>query len=192
MSFRQLSLKNGALVIIDWQGFFVDPSSPAFVASSFKLTSLLRNMIGHFFQNGCPVYASRHYGKRTGNDPFFRFYGRVLLRTDPFFKIGAPINAYPGVSVYDKNSYSLFENKDFLNDLKKKGINALFLAGLLAEKCLLANAFAAFDKGFDLFVIEDLAATREMPLKRSAMSLIGKCCGTIIKSPDLIKGSKNG
>ena len=174
-----------ALLIVDWQRFFVDPSSRAFVAGSSKAAPRIGRAARLFLDRGLPVFASLHYGEDDSKDPFFRFYGRTIGRSDPLRVLGEPVAGMAGLSVYGKNSYSLFENREFVSDIGDRDITGICLCGVLAEKCVLANAFAAFDKGFELFVVRDCVAARDESLLPAALSIIGNSCGELILSTDL-------
>lgn len=174
-----------ALLILDWQRLFVDPSSKAFVGGSEEAAPRIGKAARLFLEVGLPVFASVHHGENDGKDPFLRFYGRVIGRSDPFSGLGEPVAGIAGLAVYEKSSYSLFENKKFHSDLRSRNISKICLCGLLADKCVLANAFAAFDKGFEVSVLEDCVAARDESLLSSALSIIGKSCGEMISSTEL-------
>jgi nicotinamidase-related amidase len=191
MSGKETGLSKSALIIIDWQKFFADPSSGAFVKGSTGLYEKLEKAAETFLEQNRPVYASRTFGKEKKEDPFFRFYGKVLKKSDPLFQLAEPFKEMAGVKVFDKNSYSLFENKKFLKELKRKNILKVYLAGLLTDKCLLANAFAAFDKGFEVIVIEDCVISRKKENHLSALSILEESCGHLVKAQNIFPGLKN-
>jgi nicotinamidase-related amidase len=191
MTGKETGLSKSALIIIDWQKFFADSSSGAFVKGSKSLCKKLEKAAKACLKKDVPVFASRTFGKAKKSDPFFRFYGRVLLQSDPYFQLAEPICSLAGVKAIDKRYYSLFENKKFLKRLRRKNIKKVYLAGLLTEKCVLANAFAAFDKGFEVIIIEDCVISRKKENHLSALSIIEKSCGHLVKAKDIFPRLKN-
>lgn len=174
-----------ALLIIDWQRFFVDPASCAFAKGSLAAAPRIGKAARVFLAKGLPVIASIHHGEDCRKDPFFRFYGRTISKRDLLCGLGEPVAGIAAVTVYEKRNYSLFENQEFLHDIKNARVTGFFLCGLLAEKCVLANAFAAFDKGFEVSVLSDCVAARNEKLLPAALSIIAKSCGNLILSRDL-------
>lgn len=185
MTGRVPRTKRTALLILDWQKLFVDPSSKAFVRGSPEAAPRIGYAARFFLDKGLPVIASVHHGENDARDPFFRFYGRTIGRSDHLCQLGEPVAGMAGLAVYPKSSYSLFENREFMSDIGKKDISGFCLCGLLADKCVLANAFAAFDKGFEVFVPEDCVAARDESLLSSALSIMGKSCAELVLSTEL-------
>jgi nicotinamidase-related amidase len=171
-----------ALLILDWQKFFVDRSSKAYIRGSLKLHLKLRAITEYFLDRNKPVFASRHFGEEWPEDPFYNFYGRILKKDDDLFQLDEPLRSIAGIKVYDKKTYSLFENEKFLHKLKTCGTRKIYLAGLQTDKCVLANSFSAFDKSFEVIVIEDCVIARDKKSHSEALSIIRKCCGRVVTS----------
>lgn len=179
-----------ALLIIDWQRFFVDPSSRAFVRSCEKAAPPIERIISLFLMSGMPVLASVHIGKDDSSDPFFRFYGKSAGRDEALSGLAAPIAGLPGISVFVKSTYSVFESRDFMERVSTLKVRRFYIAGLQADKCVLANAFAAFDKGYRVSVLEDCVAARDLRRRSAALSIIARSCGEVVSSGTLGDGSR--
>jgi len=91
-------------------------------------------------------------------------------------------------NVFIKNSFSVFGAEKFIDSLKEKEINKLFICGLDTDACIYTSAAEAFSKGFEVKVIEDLCGAshgkeyHEMGLKIIKANLGEK---TLVKSADL-------
>jgi nicotinamidase/pyrazinamidase len=54
-----------------------------------------------------------------------------------------------------KDAYSGFDAPDLLPDLRKRGVERLWVGGLATDYCVRATVLDALKKGFEVFVIED-------------------------------------
>ena len=61
----------------------------------------------------------------------------------------------PDDIVVDKPAYSAFEATDLEARLRQRGVTTLIVCGVVTYACVLATAFAAFDKGFDVLLARD-------------------------------------
>ena len=61
--------------------------------------------------------------------------------------------------IFEKNTYSIFKSKEFVDFLSQNKISKLFFAGLDLDACILASAFEAFDLGFDFEILHDLSGS---------------------------------
>lgn len=174
-----------ALLIVDWQKFFVAPSSKAFVRGSERTAPMIGRVFSLFLSSGAPVLASVHAGDNDPADPFFRFYGKSVGKGDPLASLADPLHAAEGVCVFEKNTYSVFENGHFMRKITGLQIRRFYIAGLQTDKCVLANAFAAFDRGFAVSVLKDCVASRDPVRHSAALDIIGKCCAEVVDSGSL-------
>ncbi len=60
-----------------------------------------------------------------------------------------------GEIVVDKFGYSAFEGTTLERDLRARGVETILLTGVVTYACVLATAFSAFDKGFDVLMVSD-------------------------------------
>ncbi len=61
----------------------------------------------------------------------------------------------PGEIVVDKHGYSAFEETGLERELRARGVRTLVFAGVVTYACVLASAFAAFDRGFDVLIARE-------------------------------------
>jgi len=182
--------ERSALLVLDWQGFFVDPSSKAFIPGCLDAAPRLEAAGRLFLKEGNMVLATRHHGACDGADPFLRFYGRTISKNDPLFGLAPPIGAIPGLVVVDKTTYSAFEGGELEEKLLRANVGRLFLAGVQSDKCVLASAFAAFDRGFEVTVISDCSVARDVKSGAAALAIMERACGTVTLLRDLAGGEK--
>ncbi len=67
----------------------------------------------------------------------------------------------PGELVVSKHRYSSFHGTGLDTALKAKGIDTLVIAGLTTECCVQSSVWAAFERGFHVFIAADACAAYE-------------------------------
>lgn len=83
-----------------------------------------------------------------------RLYGRL---EEVFIKAQADSN--PDVYWMDKTRYSAFAGTDLELRLRSRGITELHLVGVCTDICVLHTAVDAYNKGFEIVIHEDAAAS---------------------------------
>ncbi len=91
---------------------------------------------------------------------------------------------------FNKHTFSIFGSDEFVRYLANKKDVELYLCGIDTDACVLASAFAAFEKDHNVKVIEDLCASHHgLKFHQDAIELmkrnIGKVC--IVNAVDLKK-----
>ena len=99
------------------------------------------------------VVATRFVNTRDSPLARLRDYDRMTGPPDTDLCDGI---ARPGVEVVTKSTYSALGEPDAQPLLDAR---TLYIAGLNTENCVLANAFAAFDRGIDPVVLASLCAS---------------------------------
>ncbi len=61
--------------------------------------------------------------------------------------------------IFEKNTYSIFKSKEFVDFLSQNKISKSYFCGLDLDACILASAFEAFDLGLDFEILYDLSGS---------------------------------
>lgn len=61
--------------------------------------------------------------------------------------------------IFEKNTYSIFKSKEFIDFLSQNKISKLYFCGLDLDACVLASIFEAFDLGFDFEILYNLSSS---------------------------------
>lgn len=141
-----------ALLVLDMQKGILQ--SKNFSSQRMKIHGL----IDIFKRKGYPIILTRHRVLREGSS----------LSTQKSLELDEKIEKL-GDFILDKNTPSAFY-KTKLNDiLQKKQVKELVITGFNTEYCCLFTSIIAFEKGYDVFFIEDATGsvnddtTYEMP-----------------------------
>ena len=180
-----VGLGNAALLIVDWQLFFVSPSSPACLKDAALAEPNVEALVNSFLEAGMPVFATRHGHARENKGPFLNFYVRLLDRDDPMAALAPFLKEREGVCTVEKQTYSAFASSRLAGEFTARGIELVVIAGLQTDKCVLANALAAFDLGFRVIVASDACVARERGRHESALKIIERSCAAIASTREI-------
>jgi nicotinamidase-related amidase len=91
----------------------------------------------------------------------------------------------PGDLVLDKNGYSAFHGTNLEANLRERNIRTLLFAGVVTYACVLATAFAAFDRGFDVVVAADATGSWITELGPASHAIVDLLLGHAVPADDL-------
>ena len=142
-----------ALIVIDIQQFYFEGGRLQ-LTGPVEAAANARQVLEWFRAKGLPVVHVQHLGKdMPGPDP---------ACPDPQYRIRPEVMPAPGEKVVGKRHISSFRDTDLEAWLRAKGITKLVLCGMQTHMCLEAAARAAADLGFEVTVIADACATRDL------------------------------
>ena len=84
-----------------------------------------------------------------------------------------------------------FEQTSLHETLQKWGIKKVVLTGYMAHVCISTTAREAFQKGYEVLLVEDAIGDRDIPgvqggeVTRVALAELGDVFGTVVKSTDI-------
>jgi nicotinamidase-related amidase len=131
-----------ALLIIDIQDFYF-PGGKAPLVEPESAAKNAARVLAAFRADGRPVVHVRHDFEPGGS-------------------IHASVAPIEGERVFTKTEVSCFNGTEVLAHLKKIGAEELVIVGMQTHMCLEAAARAAHDLGFEVTVIGDACATRDL------------------------------
>ena len=79
--------------------------------------------------------------------------------------------------VIDKVGYSAFEATELERELRDRGIRTVVLCGVVTYACVLATAFSAFDRDFDVVLAADAAGSWNAGLGHSSSDIVDLLLG---------------
>jgi len=142
-------MPKSALVVIDVQKYFIT-----------KHTKNLPRKIADYIEENRKkfdyILFTKFVNKKNSN--FFKLLSWKACTKAPDTNIHPDIAGLPDMT-FDKSGFSAFSSKKFERFLKSNKIRRLFICGTDTECCIYATAMDAFDRGFDIRVIEDLCGS---------------------------------
>jgi nicotinamidase-related amidase len=77
-----------------------------------------------------------------------------------------------GDLIVEKRGYSAFEGTDLEAKLRQLAVRTVVVCGVVTYACVLATAFSAFDKGFDVCIVSDGVGSWSEPLGEGAKEIV--------------------
>jgi nicotinate phosphoribosyltransferase len=167
---RAGSLAGAALIIVDAQNDFC-PGGALPVPDGDRVIPVLNRLAERFAAEGRPVYASRdwhphdstHFKKFGGPWPVHCVAGSPGAGFHPDLRLPAGSTVISKGQGRDDAGYSALEAKTdegspVADDLRRRGVTALYVGGLATDYCVRVTAVDARRAGFRVAVIADAIA----------------------------------
>lgn len=155
------NIKKRALIVVDVQNDFC-PGGALAVANGDEVVPPLNRLIDEFLKNGEPVYASRDWHP-AATKHFTAFGGTwpvhcVQNTTGAEFHQG--LRRDPRITVISKglgdtDCYSAFDETDLAAQLKKQGVQEVWVGGLATDYCVKNTVLDARKNGFEVKALEN-------------------------------------
>jgi nicotinamidase-related amidase len=145
-----------ALLVIDLQrGMFTAGPEPH---EGEAVLSRVAGLIEQARDQGIPVLHVRHDG--GAGDP--------LERETPGWEIHSAVAPRAGEPIIDKTRCSAFYDTGLQEELQRRGIQRLIVAGMQTEYCIDTSCRAARDLGYQIVLVKDGHTTFDSPVLSGA------------------------
>jgi len=146
-----------------------------------------------------PEAAAKNAGKVLAA---FRAAGKPVVHVRHDFEPGGSIHAsvapIEGEKVFTKNEVSCFNGTQVLAHLKEIGAEKLVIVGMQTHMCLEAATRAAHDLGFEVTVVSDACATRDLTygdrtvpaadVHASTLATLNRTYATVVDTETFLSG----
>jgi isochorismate hydrolase len=149
---------NSALLILDMQSYFLDPSSHAYIPSAEAIVPGLLTIIKAYFENGLPSIFTQHLNTRQDAGSMATWWRDLISVEDPLSVI-IPAFDFSNRYVLRKSQYDAFYETSLESLLRKRGVTQVIISGVMTHLCCETTARSAFVRGFDVFFLIDGTAT---------------------------------
>jgi len=142
-----------ALLVVDVQEFYFEGGRLA-LAGPVAASVQARRVLDRFRHLGWPVVHVQHLPHdQTAPSPD---------TGDPQYRIHPHVLPLAGEAVVAKHHANAFRDTDLLARLRRLGVGRLVICGMQTHMCVEAAARAAADLGFEVAVVHDACATRDL------------------------------
>ncbi len=163
-----LKPEKSALLVVDMQYFFLDPSSPTYTCGGQAILPNLKRIIRAFRQAGRPVIYSRHVHHPDGMDAGIMgwWWEGMCLEGSPESEIHRDIAPIGNEKVISKHRYSAFYNTDLETILRTLKVEDLVMTGIMTNMCCESTTRDAYFRDYRVFFTADGtgSVTEEMHL----------------------------
>ena len=174
-----------ALLVLDMQGFFLDPEAHASIPASPALFSTIPPLVRRVADQGGTVVFTRHISSPDPRDPMRRRWPRTMDASDPLSRISPQLDTSRGV-VRIKHAFSAFYATDLEEWLRDRGITRLIITGVMTHLCCDTTARDAFMRGFDVLFTVDGTATYTEALHLGSLRALSHGFATCISCAEAL------
>jgi isochorismate hydrolase len=157
-----------ALLLLDFQSYFLDERSHAYIPSSKAILPGVSALIEAYAQRRLPIIQTRHINTADDAGLMASWWREVLVEDQPFSQID-PQLGQRGDIVLNKTRYDAFFETDLEKILKEKRIRQLVICGVMTHLCCETTARSAFMRGFEVFFVVDGTATQNEAFHRASL-----------------------
>ncbi len=147
-----------ALLVLDMQDYFLEPTSHAFVPSAPAIIPGIRNLIDAFSGRGRPVIFTRHVNTGADAGTMATWWGELIRDEDPRSAITADLDLSHG-KLINKTQYDAFYDTGLEKELNESTSDQVVICGVMTHLCCETTARSAFVRGFNVFFTIDGTAT---------------------------------
>lgn len=152
-----LHRKKSALLVIDMQNFFLDPSSPTFTCGGLAILPTVKRLLRAFRDARRPVIYTRHVHHPDGSDAGVMgwWWKGMCLEGSPESEVHPDLSPLPNEKVISKHRYSAFYNTDLEIILRCLKVEDLVISGVMTSLCCESTARDAYYRDYRVFFLAD-------------------------------------
>jgi isochorismate hydrolase len=174
------SPETSALLVIDMQQYFCDPSSHAYFKDSTTIIPSIHQLITCYRQQSLPVIFTRYALLRTESPGAMgRWWNDVLYDDDDMSSVIDALHPLPHENVIRKTQYSAFFETELDQILKKRHSTSLVITGVLTHLCCETTARDAFMRNYDVFFVADATASDSKMLHTASLATLSDGFATV-------------
>lgn len=182
------SAKGTALLVIDMQRYFTDPSSHASFSQADEIVENIQQLLAAFRSCRLPLIFTRHALLSAKEAGLMRsWWGDVLMEGDPFSVIDDRLRPMVGEKVVRKTRYSAFVETDLDAVLKDLGISRVVIVGVMTHLCCESTARDAFMRDYEVFFVVDATATDDEELHLGSLRALADGFAILSTTDEVLK-----
>ncbi len=180
-----------ALVVIDMQGYFVDPASPASVPMAARIVPAINTLAAALRARGGAVIWVR--GTARGTDEAWSVFNHDLMTPDRLARRNAMMDSETGFAFWPandiqpedalvtKNRFSALApgSSDLAEVLAARGIANLFIAGTVTSVCCESTARDAMMQNYRVVMVSDALAAHSEREHNASLSAFYSTFGDV-------------
>jgi isochorismate hydrolase len=147
-----------ALLVLDMQSYFLEPSSHAFVPSAVAIVPGLKQLTQSYNNHNLPVVFTQHLNSLQDAGSMSRWWQDLITTENPLSAI-IPDLDFSNRFVMRKSQYDAFYQTNLDEYLTKKRVSQVVVSGVMTHLCCETTARSAFMRGFEVFFLIDGTAT---------------------------------
>ncbi len=175
-----------AIIGIDFQNHFLNPSRKAYLPSSQELLNRIKELYEFAKNEGIEIILTKHCHEEN---ILARWWNDKMRCEDASTAILEEIEKY-GKRIIKKNTYNAFLETGLEEYLKNKKVETLIITGVMTHLCCETTARDAFNRGFNVIFPIDGTLTQNAELHECSLRSISHGFGVVISIERLLKWLK--
>ncbi len=155
---RQFIPQESALLVLDMQEYFLDPSSHAHVPSAGAILPGIQSLVQSYYSHHLPVVFTQHVDAGSGSGMMSSWWQAAILPGNPLGDISSSLDVSAGI-VIRKHQYDAFYQTPLEEILRQRKVSQVVISGVMTHLCCETTARSAFVRGFEVFFLVDGTAT---------------------------------
>jgi len=153
----QLNVAKSALLVIDMQKFFLDPTSPSFTCGGLAIIPNLKRLIATFREHKSPVIFTRHVHHSSLIDAGLMgwWWKGMCFEGSPDSEIIPDLAPLTSEKQIMKHRYSAFYNTDLDTILRCLKIEDVVITGIMSNMCCESTARDAYFRDYRVLFLAD-------------------------------------
>jgi ureidoacrylate peracid hydrolase len=186
----QINSEKAALLVVDMQNFFLDPSSPTFTEGGPVILPNVRKLIDAFRAAGRPVIYTCHvhHPDRLDAGIMGWWWEGMCLEGSPESQVHDDIAPLPGEKIVLKHRYSAFYNTDLETILRVLKIEDLVIAGIMTNMCCESTARDAYYRDYRVFFPADGTGSVNEDMHLASLLNLSFGFAYVTETEDIIHG----
>ena len=181
---------NSALLILDMQSYFLEPSSHAHIPSAEAIVPGLRALSRAYFEKDLPVIFTQHLNTPEDAGSMGTWWRDMITIDDPLSAI-IPDFDFSNRLVLRKSQYDAFYETSLESLLRKRGVTQVIISGVMTHLCCETTARSAFMRGFDVFFLIDGTATYNEDHHLATLLNLGHGFANLVFVNEILKAVKS-
>lgn len=157
-----------ALLVLDMQRVFLDPSSHAYIPSAPAVFPRIRALAEAYEIRNRPAIFTRHVNTQEDAGPMAKWWRTGIAPEDPLSALIPELDR-PSDRVILKSRYDAFFRTPLEEMLRGGGVEQVVICGVMTHLCCETTARSAFMRGFDVFFTVDGTATYTETFHRASL-----------------------
>jgi len=179
-------IERAALLILDMQGYFLNPDSHAYIPSAKAIVPGLNQVAAYFRSKKRPVIATKHINTVENAGMMGSWWSELITDNHSLSDIHPDLGIIRR-EILSKSQYDAFYQSELTAVLNTSRIGQLVIGGVMTHLCCETTARAAFVRGFEVFFLVDGTATYNREYHQASLQNLAHGFAVLTTIEDLQK-----
>ena len=180
-----------ALLVLDMQRYFLEPSAHAFIPSAPAIVPGLRRLVRAYAARKLPVYFSRHTNNSQDAGQMATWWRDLITPESPASAIAPDLDLSHGL-VIEKHQYDAFLDTSLQASLADCQVRQVVIGGVMTHLCCETTARSAFMRGYQVFFLADGTATYNRQFHQASLLNLAHGFAQIMSVAEILTALEKG